>query len=55
MTPLSTTFLYTWTLQSEKILIKPSHGLQKGLLLGKPLHLDSRVATHGESVLDLRE
>jgi hypothetical protein len=55
ITPLSTTFLNIWTLKSEKILIKPSHSLQKGLLLGKPLHLDSRVATHGESVLDLRE
>ena len=42
-------------LQSEKILVKPSHSLQKGLLLGKSLHPDGRVATHGESVLDLRE
>jgi hypothetical protein len=42
-------------LQSEKVLIEPSHGLQKSLLLGKPLRLDSQVATHSESVLDLRE
>lgn len=36
------------------MLLKPSHGLQKRLLLGKLLDLDVDVAAHCEAVHDVR-
>lgn len=42
-------------MQSQEILVEPSHGLYEGLLLGKLLDLDGGIAADSKPVLDARE
>ncbi len=47
-------FIAPLPLPLQKVFVEPRHGLQEGLLLGKPLGLDGGVAADGKAVLDLR-
>lgn len=39
----------------EKVLIKPLHGLEESLLLGKLLPLVAQISAHSKSMLHVRE
>lgn len=51
--PYRTQGVIVFPFPSREMLVEPSNCLQEGLLLGKFLYLDRRVATNGEAVFNL--